>query len=350
MKKANELLTEITSVMNCPEKLTYTESASEHPAKKLDEYMKEQYFMLLFSLLVYSESENREAVSYLIQLAEKAEYTIVPEKIVKYVFTLDDKKMQDCAVSFRDEEIKYLLGFELYMTSDMITNGKNVSDYMEKIYQQFEISLSEKESYALICNTLKKNNLNEYTKKENYEHSNILRYYLDRFDFSKERCLVISNCLKEVRTSDCNLSTGFIKTTLFIEAEFISDYTPDVFRYVEKNASLGHFIAMVGGFSMAVIRSNDELEEEEKRLITPKFKKYNEFSGMFGGGYCDDNTYEVCDIKAEKSGVFYLIYNGIGAYNDPFAVISHPLDYDDDVREYLNNEITISRKNNEENK
>ena len=120
------------------------------------------------------------------------------------------------------------------------------------------------------------------------------------------------------------------------------------FKYVEKNTSLGHFIAMVGGFSLGADgRKWEVMEEEERRLITPKFKEYDNMRSMFDRDYYQDNTYEVCDILAEKSGVFYFIYNGIGAYNDPFAVISHPLDDEVKIKKYLDDCIDLSRSQNE---
>lgn len=351
MKKANDLLNEILSALQNPDETEKCYFPVHHPAKNLDEYMKEQYFMLLFSILAYSESQVKKTVSYLSGIAHDAEFSVIPEEIVKYVFSLNEKKMQDISVSFRDEEIKYLLGFELYLTANAFTADKNADNYIRKIYQQLEISSDEQENYALIYQVLKTDSLSAYTKKKNYEHSRILECYLHKFDFTAERCLVISNCIKKVRTADSD--SNVLSMASFMEARFISDYDINNFAYVEKDMPLGHFIVMVGGFSLIPLMGNNsdfinKIEEDEKRLITPKFKDYDKLVGMIKREYYQENTYEVCDIKAEKSGVFYFIYNSIGEYNDPFAVISHPLDDDEKVIEYLNEQIEISRENNEQ--
>ncbi|MDE6502464.1 MAG: hypothetical protein K2L10_10305 [Ruminococcus sp.] len=349
MKKANDLLGEIKSALQSPEKTEENYSPVGHPAKSLDEYMKEQYFMMLFSVLTYSESKDKKTVSYLIGIADSAGFSIVPEEVVKYVYSFNEKKMQDFSVSFRDEEIKYLLGFELYMTANAFSADINKDNYIKEIYGRLEIPLNEYENNSLICQVLKTDSLSAYTKKENYTHSDILECYFYKFDFDKERCLVVSNCIEKVRDADSDHHV--LKLIGFMKAHFISPYDVEDFSYVEKNTSLGHFIAMVGGFSLVPLMGNAselmrKIEEDEKRLTTPKFKNYNEFSGMVTGEYYQDNTYEVCDIKAEKSGVFYFIYNGIGVYNDPFSVISHPLDSDKNIIEYLNKHIETSRENN----
>ena len=348
MKKANDFLQELQQTMKKTNTTRACFQITEHPAIQLDEYMKEQYFITLFASLLYSEMIEESAISYLIMIAQKAEFEIDPVRIVKNVFSFDDIKMQDCSVSFRDEEIKYLLGFELYITVMMQAEPRNALEYLQKIYQALEISQTEQETYCLIYQVLLSGDLSKYSRTENYLHSHILQCYLNKLDFIKERVLVVSNCLKEVRTSSCDKSINYIATVSFMEAHFISDYTPGEFKYVEKNTSLGHFIAMVGGFSLGADgRKWEVMEEEERRLITPKFKEYDNMRSMFDRDYYQDNTYEVCDILAEKSGVFYFIYNGIGAYNDPFAVISHPLDDEEKIKKYLDDCIDLSRSQNE---
>jgi len=357
MKKANALLQEIKDGMEHPNMNLGCFQVDEHPARDLDEYMKEQYFTSLFSVMIQTENTENEAMSYLLHIACQAGFDIEPERLVKNIFAFDDKMLQDCSVSFRDEEIKYLLGFELYTVAHMLHDEKISSEYLNKFLNLIEISEEEHAAYVLIFQTLKENNLANYTRKEYYPHTHILKCYLSHFDFVKERLLVVSNCIKEVRSSGCKKSIDFIASVFFIEAQFLSEYNPGDFRYVEKNSPLGHFIAMVGGFALGTagyitnsdnktVRKWDRMDEDEERLTTPKFKDYSNFRSMIDRDYYDDNTYEVCDIIAEKSGVFHLIYNVIGEYNDPFAVIAHPLDNEEEIRKYLDEQIDLSRSRN----
>lgn len=358
MKKANTLCQEIQAAIHKPLTVASCFEPEKHPATHLDEYMKEQYFTALFSVLICSEEYEEESLSYLIGVAEQAEFTIEPEILVKNAFAFDSKRKQDFAVSFRDEEIKYLLGLELYIAAKMLIKSDNAFAYIQEIHDAIELPRTEQNVYSLIYQVIEKSDLSVYTKKENYPHTDILQCYLEKLDFEHERILVVSNCLKEVRSASCDKSIDYIATVSFVEAHFISDYQPGNFVYVEKGSALGHFIAMVGGFSLGTggfvtrsgnnpdfIRKWDKMDADEKRLITPKFKDYNNMRSFMDRDYYEDNTYEVCDILAEKSGVFYFIYNEIGAYNDPFAVISHPLDDEAKIRAFLNQQIDISREN-----
>lgn len=360
MKKANALCQEIQAAIHKPLSVVSCFKPEKHPATQLDEYMKEQYFTALFSVLIYSEEPEEESLSYLIGVAEQAGFAIEPEKLVKNVFAFDTKRKQDLAVSFRDEEIKYLLGLELYIAARMLVKSDNTFAYTQEIYDAIELPHTEQDIYSQIYQVMEKSDLSAYTRKENYPHTHILQCYLGKLDFEHERVLVVSNCLKEVRSASCDKSIDYIATVSFVEAHFISDYQTGNFVFVEKGSALGHFIAMVGGFSLGAggfaIRSGnnpdflkkwDKMEADEKRLITPKFKDYNSMRSFMDRDYYEDNTYEVCDILAEKSGVFYFIYNGIGAYNDPFAVISHPLDDEAKIRAFLDQQIDISREKEE---
>lgn len=348
MKKANEFLNELKETFKFCEKVHQNKVFVTHPAKELDEYMKEQYFVLLSSILIYGESQNKKALSYIINLSKIIGYKITPEEMVKYVFAFNDSKKNDCAVSFRDEEIKYLLGFEMHSVFSYM-NENTSENYLKEVYKLLEISDSDYEDFKMIFNVINENNLNLYTAKKCYRHTKILNFYLNNFNFTKERCVVISNCLKEVRESGYDKSNNSMPVAYFSEGRFLSDYECGTQSYVEKGTSLGHFIVRVGGkvsfnpFVSDFTKRWNQQEELEKRLITPKFKKYNWMRTAFDGGYYDDNTYEVCDIKAEKSGVFHFIYNCIGEYNDPFAIISHPLDDEEKICEYLNEQIKISR-------
>lgn len=351
MKKANEFFNELTENLNIYDKAQKNKISVKHPAKDLDEYMKEQYFVLLFSVLIYGESQNEKAFSYIINLSKIIDYKIEPNEIVKYIFAFNDLKKNDCAVSFRDEEIKYLLGFEMYSVFSYM-NENSSKNYLDNIYKLLEISDSDYEDFRMIFKVIDENNLSLYTAKKYYSHSKMLEFYLNNFNFEKERCIVISNCLKEVRESGYDKNNSSMPVAYFSEGRFLSDYECGTRPYVEKGTSLGHFIVCVGGkvsfspFISDFTKRWNQQEELEKRLITPKFKKYNWMRTMLDGEYYDDNTYEVCDIIAEKSGVFHFIYNCIGEFNDPFAVISHPLDDEEKIRNYLNDKIKMSRNKN----
>ncbi|MDE6502462.1 MAG: hypothetical protein K2L10_10295 [Ruminococcus sp.] len=99
MKKANNFLTEIKSSVANPKSVQECYIPVHHQAKKLDEYMKEQYFIMLFRAVAEADGLQEQALNYILAVAEKAEFQIVPEDIVKYVFTLDEKKMQDCILT-----------------------------------------------------------------------------------------------------------------------------------------------------------------------------------------------------------------------------------------------------------
>lgn len=237
MKKANDFLEEIRVCTANSETVQDCYIPINHHAKNLDEYMKEQYFIMLFRALAEIDGSQKTAMSYIIRIAEMAEFPVVSEKIVKYVFSLDDKKMQDCMVSFRDEEIRYLLGFELYIISEVLSLEKN-SSYTENIWNGLEISEADRVCYQQICRVLETNDLSNYTQKEYYIHREVISGYLDKLDFTKERCLLYG---KFPESSDYSLGNffGFLRA-LAPEIAFTWRRTED-FIYIENGEVVSQF-------------------------------------------------------------------------------------------------------------
>ena len=92
----------------------YDYKIENHPAGQLDEYMKEQYIMMILSVFRYCKYYEEKALSYAMFIAEKTDFSIDVSETVKYVFNME-KRIYDCIESFQIEEIKYLLSFVLYL-------------------------------------------------------------------------------------------------------------------------------------------------------------------------------------------------------------------------------------------
>lgn len=311
MKKANDFLEEIQLCMKSKKTIQDCYIPVNHPAKNLDEYMKEQYFAILFKALAETDNIQESAMSYIIYISEKAEFQIVPKEIAKYVFTLDDKKMQDCMISFRDEEIRYLLGFELYIISEVLENGKKLS-YCENIWNGLEITENDRNCYQQIVKVMETKDFSNYSQKEYYGHHDIISGYLDKLDFSSERCLIYANF---PQSKDYSLG-GFF--------EFVRALAPEI--------------------SFTWKKIND-FEYVEKGELVSQFDSYQ--SEFF-------NAVQCTQIVADKSGIvlFMSVKDDSGknihiskwcGNGEPFGVIFHPLDNQKSVLTYLVSEIAKNK-------
>lgn len=343
MRKATDFMNDIITASHS---ITVPKgfSVKEYPAKKLDSYMKEQYFYIMLYVASQSDISQPEILNHILYIAKQSELPLNPEDYVKSVYSMNESRIDDCIVSFDDDNIKYLLCFELYLITHSLANNIP-KDLFYDIIHRFDIEGSIS-VFSALSKMLLDDSLAAYDDKAFCIYSDIFDCYTYKYDFVSERELVISNCLYEIRDGDT--SSGMI-TGVFNRAEFKSKYELKHYDWVETNTELGHFTAYAF-FAVTMFTSGSpssspkwkQLEaEEDKVLASPKLKRYNKFQ---------INPYDLKPIRAGKSGVFHFIYNGINEYNWPFAVIAHPLDKPNEVAEYLDNSIRSVIAKNEKNK
>lgn len=308
MKKANELLSEIKN--SVPDSKF---DVRNHPAKLLDDYMKEQYIMLLFSVLKESDADETEALSLIMYIAECTEFAYTPEEVVKYLFNFK-QILNDCIVSFRDEEIRYLLGFDLYMISLKVSAEYSASAraYISELFQQLEIPDTEWEKYEQIYEVVSTDDLDCYTLKECYLHSSILKCYLDLVDFSGERYIGESNTYP-----DFPMSSNYIVKKFDDELKRIS-----YFDFIVTNKEFGNISTRFYGIQ--VTKCSDE---EEKKY------RYDKYALKFQKA--EGNHYQECDIDI---GAVFIFYNHKNSFNAPVLVITHPLDTVEGAETYIESE------------
>lgn len=138
MKKMLDLLNEHINNVYCEKYRVYN-----HPAKDLDEYMKEQYMLLLLSIIRESDSAE-DAVDFWFYLSKKIDFIVNPESVTKKVYQLDDKKTNDCVVSFEHEEIRYLLVLDMLMIISEIKNQDSAEKYAEKMVSMLGVFATPK--------------------------------------------------------------------------------------------------------------------------------------------------------------------------------------------------------------
>lgn len=308
MKKANELLSEIKNGVSKSEF-----DVKNHPAKLLDDYMKEQYIMLLFSVIKGSDADERDALSLIMYIAECAEFAYIPEEVVKYLFNFK-QMLNDCIVSFRDEEIRFLLGFELYMLSLKVSSAHSVAAraFISELFHQLEIPTDEWEKYEQIYNVVAENDLDCFTMKECYLHSSIIKCYLDLVDFSGERYIGESNTYP-----DFPMSENYIVRKFDDELKRIS-----YFDFIVTSKELGNISTRFYGIQ--VTRCSDE---EEKKY------RYDEYA--LKSQKAEGNHYQECDIDI---GAVFIFYNHKNSFNAPVLVITHPLDTVEGAEAYIESE------------
>lgn len=302
MKNANTLLSELKKGLIVTEFMI-----QEHPAKALDEYMKEQYCMLLFSILKESDAEEAEALSYILQIIKAAEFSFQPDHIVKYLYQVKNF-LDDAIISFRNEEIKYLLGFELYIIMTKLVS-KMGKDYIVSMTDKMGISIQENDKYEQILNVVKNNDLDCYTFKECYLHSSILKCYLLSVDFSQERYIGESNTYP-----DFPVSGDYIVKKIENELKRIS-----YFDFIIKSPMLENISTRFYGIQVR----NCSLEEEQKYRYDLYALKSQKVEG---------NHYQECDIDI---GAVFIFYDHKNSFNAPVIVITHPLDMIEEAEAFI---------------
>lgn len=308
MKRANEFLSDIKNGVSKGEF-----DVKNHPAKLLDDYMKEQYIMLLFSVLKESDADEKAALSLILYIAECTAFAYTPEKVVKYLFNFKQMR-NDCIVSFRDEEIRYLLGFELYMVSLKVSEEHSAAAraYISELFQQLEIPDTEWKKYGQIYEVVSTDDLDCYTLKECYLHSSILKCYLDLVDFSGERYIGESNTYP-----DFPMSANYIVKKFDDELKRIS-----YFDFIVTSRELGNITTRFYGIQ--VTKCSDE---EEKKY------RYDEYA--LKSQKAEGNHYQECDIDI---GAVFIFYNHKNSFHAPVLVITHPLDTVEGAEAYIESE------------
>ncbi|MCM1222387.1 MAG: hypothetical protein NC548_48760 [Lachnospiraceae bacterium] len=304
MKKAKEFLDEIKNGVSGKDFVI-----SEHPAKQLDEYMKEQYFIILFGALKDSETDMTEALSYILQIAECAGYEYNPEMIVKRIYNMNED-YDDYINSFIFEEIKYLLGFELYIINQKLNE---TSSYIAQLSERLEIPDTEQDKYKQIYNVIRNDDLDCYEEKECYLHSSILSCYLKAVDFSGERYIGESNAYP-----DFPVSENYVVKKFGDELKRISYFDTIVTSEMLDNISTRFYGIQVRKCSA---------EEEQKY-------RYDEYA--LKSQKAEGNHYQECDIDI---GAIFIFYNRKNSFDAPVLVHTHPLDMIEEVEKYVESEF-----------
>lgn len=310
MKTANEFLENLN---NATAKFQY--NIVNHPAETLDEYMKEQYFMLILSVFRYCKEDEEKALSYVLYVAEKIDFSINIEETVKYVFNMD-KRIDDCIESFKIEEIKYLLGFELYILSCMFQNDEaEAIRYIHDITYMLNIEDFEYEKYRQIYNAIIEDDIDCYEFKECYLHSSILRCYLCNLNFASERYIGESNAFP-----DFPINENYIVKKFGEELRRIS-----YFDFLITSEMLDNITTRFYGIQVRKCSP----EEDKKYHYDEYSLKYQKPKG---------NNAQDCEIDI---GAVYIFYNYKNSFNAPVMVISHPLDYIEGIEEYIRKELGV---------
>jgi len=305
MKTASTLLTEIQNGIKTEEF-----SIQKHPARNLDDYMKEQYFMLLFSVLKESTEEENDVLSFIMQIAYEADFTYYPEYIVKYLYNVENF-INDSIISFRDEEIKFLLGFEMYIITLKLHSETAIS-YLYQLTQEMGLPEQENLKYEQIYQVIKNQDLEYYTLKECYLHSSILRCYLLSIDFSNERDIAESNAYP-----DFPVSENYIIKIFGDELKRVS-----YFDFIIKSPMLNNMSTRFYGIQVRKC-SDEEAEKYRYDLYALKSQKV------------EGNHFQDCDFDI---GAVFIFYNHRNSFNAPVMVITHPLDMIEEVEAFIETE------------
>lgn len=310
METAKKILDKIKSA-----KSKYDYNIVNHPAKELDEYMKEQYIMLILSVFRYCKENEEKSLSYALYIAEKIDFSIDIEETVKYVFSMD-KRIDDCIESFKIEEIKYLLGFELYILSYMFLKSETEAiNYIHEITDMLNIEKSEYEKYRQIYKAIIENDVDCYEFKECYLHSSILRCYLCNLNFTSERSMNESNTFP-----DFPMNKNYIVKKFGDELRRVS-----YFDFFITSEMLDNITTRFYGIQ---VRKCSPEEEQKYRYDEYALKSQKPMG----------NNAQDCEIDI---GAVYIFYNYKNCFNAPAMVISHPLDYIEGIEEYIKKELEV---------
>lgn len=271
--------------------------------------------MLILSVFRYCKENEEKSLSYALYIAEKIDFSIDTEETVKYVFSMD-KRIDDCIESFKIEEIKYLIGFELYILSYMFLKSETEAiNYIHKITDMLNIEKSEYEKYRQIYNAIIENDVDCYEFKECYLHSSILRCYLCNLNFTSERSMNESNTFP-----DFPMNKNYIVKKFGNELRRVS-----YFDFFITSEMLDNITTRFYGIQ---VRKCSPEEEQKYRYDEYALKSQKPMG----------NNAQKCEIDI---GAIYIFYNYKNCFNAPAMVISHPLDYVEGIDEYIKKELEV---------